>query len=38
VGSAGWFFFWFLLFVKSFPAIALTEIKEMVEPPVKGSV
>jgi len=38
IGSSGWFFFWFLLFCKSFPAIALTEIKEMVEPPVKGSV
>ena len=38
VGSGGWFFFWFLLFSKSFPAIAITEIKEMVQPPLKGSL
>ncbi len=36
IGSTGWFFFWFLLFVKTFPAIAITEIKEMVAPPVRG--
>jgi hypothetical protein len=30
--------FWFLLFAKTFPAVAITEIKEMVAPPVKGSL
>jgi molybdopterin-containing oxidoreductase family membrane subunit len=38
VGSAGWFLFWFLLFCKTFPAIAITEIKEMIAPPVKGGL
>jgi molybdopterin-containing oxidoreductase family membrane subunit len=37
VGSFGWFLFWFLLFSKTFPAVAITEIKEMVQPPVKGA-
>ena len=37
-GSAGWFFFWFLLFCKTFPAVAITEIKEMIVPPVKGKL
>jgi Ni/Fe-hydrogenase subunit HybB-like protein len=36
VGSFGWFFFLFLSFVKTFPAVAITEIKEMVAPPVRG--
>ncbi len=36
IGSFGWFFFWFLLFCKTFPAIAITEIKEMIAPPTKG--
>ena len=35
VGSFGWFFFWFLLFIKTLPAIAITEVKEMVLPPLK---
>ncbi len=38
VGSAGWFFFWFLLFCKTFPAVAITEIKEMIAPPEKGTL
>lgn len=38
IGSAGWFFLWFLLFVKTFPAVAITEIKEMIAPPVKGTL
>ena len=38
IGSCGWFFFWFLLFCKTFPAVAITEIKEMVHPPVKGAL
>ena len=36
IGSAGWFFFLFLSFSKTFPSIAITEIKEMVAPPVRG--
>ena len=38
VGSAGWFSFWFLLFAKTLPGVAITEIKEMVVPPVKGNL
>ena len=38
LGSCGWFFTWFLVFAKTFPAIAITEIKEMVPPPLKGSL
>jgi Ni/Fe-hydrogenase subunit HybB-like protein len=36
IGSFGWFFFWFLLFCKTLPGVAITEIKEMVAPPVRG--
>ena len=36
VGSFGWFSFWFLLFCKTLPGVAITEIKEMIAPPVKG--
>ncbi len=36
VGSFGWFFFWFLLFCKTLPGVAITEIKEMIAPPVRG--
>ncbi len=28
IGSFGWFFFWFLLFVKVLPAVSIAEIKE----------
>lgn len=35
IGSAGWFGTWFLLFCKTFPAVAATEIKEMVQAPVR---
>ncbi|MBW2255392.1 MAG: polysulfide reductase NrfD [Deltaproteobacteria bacterium] len=38
VGSVGWFMMWFLLFSKTLPAVAITEVKEMVAPPVKGSL
>ncbi len=31
-GSFGWFSMWFLLFIKQFPVIAITEIKEIVRP------
>ena len=32
LGSFGWFFMWFLLFVKQFPVIAISEVKEIVPP------
>ncbi|MEQ1503496.1 MAG: NrfD/PsrC family molybdoenzyme membrane anchor subunit [Myxococcota bacterium] len=38
LGSFGWFSFWFLLFCKTFPAVAITEIKEMIAPPTRGSL
>jgi len=31
-GSFGWFFMWFLLFVKQLPIMAISEIKETVPP------
>ncbi len=37
-GSVGWFCFWFLLFARVMPSIAISEVKEMVAPPVKGSL
>jgi Ni/Fe-hydrogenase subunit HybB-like protein len=38
IGSFGWFFMWFLVFCKTLPAVAITEIKEMIPPPVKGQL
>jgi molybdopterin-containing oxidoreductase family membrane subunit len=38
VGSFGWFGFWFLLFCQTLPAVAITEVKEMVIPPIKGAL
>ncbi|MBM3906931.1 MAG: polysulfide reductase NrfD [Gemmatimonadetes bacterium] len=35
IGSFGWFFMWFLLFVRQLPVIALTEVKEIVPPRLK---
>ena len=35
VGSFGWFGMWFLLFAKSFPIVAIQEIKEMIPMPRK---
>ena len=32
VGSFGWFFMWFLLFIKQLPVIAISEVKEIVPP------
>jgi molybdopterin-containing oxidoreductase family membrane subunit len=32
IGSFGWFFMWFLLFVKQLPVMAMSEIKEIVLP------
>ena len=37
VGSFCWFMFWFLLFAKTLPGVAITEIKEMIAPPVRKS-
>ena len=36
LGSFGWFFTWFLLFVKVMPSVAIAEIKEGVRPPLKA--
>ena len=35
VGSFGWFFCFLLVFIKFFPSMALTEIKELLEPPMR---
>jgi molybdopterin-containing oxidoreductase family membrane subunit len=35
-GSFGWFFLWFLLFIKVMPSVAIAEIKELVRPPLKS--
>ena len=35
-GSFCWFFMWFFLFIKFFPSMAITEIKEIAAPPLKG--
>ena len=37
LGSFGWFFMWFLLFIRQLPVLALAEIKEIV-PPKMGQV
>jgi len=33
VGSFGWFFMFMLLFIKFFPSVSLTEVKEIIDPP-----
>ncbi|HEX5829887.1 MAG TPA: NrfD/PsrC family molybdoenzyme membrane anchor subunit [Gemmatimonadaceae bacterium] len=35
VGSFGWFFMWFLLFLKQLPIIAIAEVKEIVPPKLR---
>jgi Ni/Fe-hydrogenase subunit HybB-like protein len=35
LGSFGWFFMWFLLFIKQLPVIAISEVKEIVPPKQK---
>ncbi|MCA2987899.1 MAG: polysulfide reductase NrfD, partial [Gemmatimonas sp.] len=37
VGSFGWFFMWFLLFVKQMPVMAIMELKEIVTPRFKNA-
>jgi molybdopterin-containing oxidoreductase family membrane subunit len=32
LGSFGWFFMWFLLFIKQLPVLAISEVKEVVPP------
>ena len=35
VGSFGWFSFWFLLFTRLIPPIAIQELKEVLPPPMR---
>src|SRR5437016_4708013 len=35
-GSFGWFFMWFLLFVKNFPTVSISEVKEVLPAPQRG--
>jgi molybdopterin-containing oxidoreductase family membrane subunit len=35
LGSFGWFFMWFLLFIKQLPVMAIAEIKEVIPPAMK---
>jgi molybdopterin-containing oxidoreductase family membrane subunit len=35
-GSFGWFFMWFLLFVKNFPSVSVAEVKEELPPPQRA--
>jgi molybdopterin-containing oxidoreductase family membrane subunit len=37
LGSFGWFFMWFLLFIKQLPVIAISEVKEIVPPKLKNA-
>ena len=37
VGSFGWFFMWFLLFIKQLPVIAIAEVKEIVLPRLRSA-
>jgi len=37
-GSFGWFFMWCLLFVKTFPAVSISEVKEVLPAPQRGKV
>jgi molybdopterin-containing oxidoreductase family membrane subunit len=38
LGSFGWFFMWFLLFIRQLPVMALAEIKEIVPPKMRQRV
>ncbi|MBF0433682.1 MAG: polysulfide reductase NrfD [Fibrobacteria bacterium] len=35
IGSFGWFFMWFFLFVKFLPSLAIAELKEVSKPPLR---
>jgi molybdopterin-containing oxidoreductase family membrane subunit len=36
LGSFGWFFMWFLLFIRQLPVIAISEVKELVPPRLRA--
>ena len=36
LGSFGWFFMWFLLFIKQLPVMAIAELKEVLPPKMRG--
>lgn len=35
IGSFGWFFFWFLIFCRFFPLVSLSELKLIMNPPMR---
>jgi molybdopterin-containing oxidoreductase family membrane subunit len=35
LGSFGWFFMWFLLFIKQLPVLAISELKEVLPPKMR---
>jgi hypothetical protein len=35
LGSFGWFFMWFLLFLRFLPGLSIAEIKEVLPPPMR---
>jgi molybdopterin-containing oxidoreductase family membrane subunit len=37
VGSFGWFFFWFLIFTRILPPVAIAELKEVLPVPLRGA-
>jgi hypothetical protein len=37
VGSFCWFSMWFLLFIKFFPSVAISEVKEALPPPLRAA-
>jgi molybdopterin-containing oxidoreductase family membrane subunit len=36
LGSFGWFFMWFLLFLRYLPGLSIAEIKEVLPPPMRA--
>lgn len=36
LGSFCWFFMWLFMFIKFFPSLAITEMKEIADPPMRG--
>ncbi|HNV74502.1 MAG TPA: polysulfide reductase NrfD [Gemmatimonadaceae bacterium] len=36
IGSFGWFFMWFLLFIKQLPVVAIAEVKEIIPPKLRS--
>ena len=37
VGSFGWFVFWFLIFPRILPPVAIAELTEVLPPPLRGA-